>query len=295
MNALALYAKSYSTDLRRIIRLAQSVHEYNAEKLPFYVSVPSSDLGLFQNYLHGLPVQLLADEDIICSNPNISLNAYKTLPGHISQQIVKSEFWRLCDTHAYLCLDSDSIFIRPFGTQDYLSAEGIPYTVINEAQDLQHEALRRKKTSVLDNFAREAQLLQTTFQRTGKAYSFGPMPMVWHRAVWESLSKELLEPQGISFLDAILQAPLESRWYGEALLKFKAVPLLPCEPFFKVYHYAWQMDQDQKQGITNQQLARLYSGVIYQSAWERELDWPAEGGNSLSRLGRRFRRALGRI
>nr|WP_315463933.1 DUF6492 family protein [uncultured Rhodoferax sp.] len=295
MNALALYCKSYSTDLRRIMRLTQSVQENNIEKLPFYVSVPGCDLGLFQHHLHGFPVQLLADEDIIRNNPSISLNAYKALPGHISQQIVKSEFWRLCDTQAYLCLDSDSVFIRPFGQHDYVSAEGIPYTVINEAQDLQHEALRRQKMSVLDNFAREAQLLQTTFQRAGKAYSFGPMPMVWHRAVWESLSKELLEPQGINFLDAILQAPLESRWYGEALLKFKAVPLLPCEPFFKVYHYAWQLDQDQKQGITKQQLARLYSGVIYQSAWERELDWPAEGGNTMSRFGRRIRRALGRI
>lgn len=85
----------------------------------------------------------------------------------------------------------------------------------------------------------------------------------------------------MSLLDAILLAPLESRWYGEALLRYQAIPLMPCQPLFKVYHYAWQLDQ-------------LYSGVIYQSAWEREMDWPREGGNWSSRLARRLRRRLGR-
>jgi hypothetical protein len=295
VTSLVLYCKSYRTDLKRVLRLAQSVRDYNTEGLSFFVSVPTVDLDLFRVELEGLDVILLADEDIIRENSQISLDKFQTLPGHITQQIVKSEFWRVCDTLTYLCLDSDSLFIRPFTSHDFIDSEGIPYTVINEAQELQLEALRRGKSDLLDNFAREAQILQGYFNREGKHYSFGPMPMVWHRAVWESLDEEYLKPRALSFLDAILQAPLESRWYGEALLKFKAVPLLPCEPFFKVYHYAWQLDQDQKQSITNQQLARLYTGVIYQSAWERELDWPAEGGNTMSRFGRRLRRTLGRI
>ena len=119
--------------------------------------------------------------------------------------------------------------------------------------------------------------------------------MVWHRAVWESLDAQYLKPKGLSFMDAILLAPLESRWYGEALLKFHAIQLLPCEPFFRVYHYAWQKDLDSRLGISNEQLAQIYSGVIYQSSWEREMDWPSEGGNKLSWLARRLRRKLGRV
>jgi hypothetical protein len=91
-------------------------------------------------------------------------------------------------------------------------------------------------------------------------------------------------------------APIESRWYGEALLNFKAVPLLPCQAIFKVYHYAWQLNQDQKKfGVTPEKLAQIYCGIIYQSAWEREMDWPEEGGGFWSRTGRRIRRKLGRI
>jgi hypothetical protein len=295
VKTLVLYCKSYRTDLKRVIRLAESVTKFNAEKLDFFVSVPSVDLELFRAELKAFGIILISDEEVIKKNSNISLDLFQNLPGHIAQQIVKSEFWRVCEESSYLCLDSDSFFIRPFFSNDFINNEGIPYTVINEAQELQLEALRLGKPEVIDNFIRESKLLMNYFQREGKNYSFGPMPMAWHRAVWESLDEAYLKPRGLSFMDAILKAPLESRWYGEALLKFKAVPLLPCEPFFKVYHYAWQLDKDQKQGVTQQHLARLYSGVIYQSAWERELDWPAEGGHAMSRFGRRLRRTLGRM
>jgi hypothetical protein len=85
------------------------------------------------------------------------------------------------------------------------------------------------------------------------------------------------------------------RWYGEALLKYRAIDLLPSQPFFKMYHYAWQQKKDRREGIDIKQLANLYCGVVYQSAWEREMDWPSEGGNWLSHMARRLRRGLGRM
>ncbi len=120
------------------------------------------------------------------------------------------------------------------------------------------------------------------------------MPLVWHRAVWESLDQNYFQPRGMSFAHAIAMAPLESRWYGEAHLKYQAIPLVPTEQFFKVYHYAWQLDKDLRNGLGVEAFAQLYSGVIYQSSWDRELDWPREGGNWLSRQGRRMRRYLER-
>jgi hypothetical protein len=217
------------------------------------------------------------------------------LPGNITQQIVKSEFWRLGISDAYLCLDSDSLFIRPFSMLDYMHPNGTPYFVMSEAQSFMDQALSLRKTNVINNFYRESALFQQIFQREGKAYSFGPMPIVWHRAVWESLENQYLKPRGMNFVDAIMQAPLESRWYGEALLKYKAIEMVTAEPFFKVYHYAWQLDADRRRGVGAAELAQLYSGVIYQSSWERGMDWPQEGGSVWSRWGRRIKRKLGRI
>lgn len=294
MTRLALYCKSYSTDLRRVLRLAATIKRYNHRRIPFYVSVPQAEYTLFAEHLANYDVQILSDEDILRASPRIALDQVQAMKGSAAQQVVKSEFWRLnlCDT--YLCLDSDAVFIRPFDVTDFVTADGTPYTVLDEAHDLLEAALHRRQDRIATAFASEAQLVQDLFFRKGRAYSFGPFPLVWHRAVWESLDQRYLQPRGMNFADAITHAPIESRWYGEALLAYKAVPLLPCQALFKVYHYAWQYEHDRRQKIGVEELAQLYCGVIYQSAWERDMDWPREGGNALSRVGRQLRRLLGR-
>nr|WP_315848239.1 DUF6492 family protein [uncultured Rhodoferax sp.] len=295
MIPLALYCKSYSTDLRRVVRLAQSIRQYNADQLPFYVSTTRAELPLFREHLQDLVTDLIADEDILDASPRINRDHVAGMPGSTYQQVVKSEFWRLGLSQSYLCLDSDALFIRLFNTADFLAPDGTPYTMLDEAHDLLEDALRHKRERVVTAFHREADLMQALFGRSGRRYSFGPFPLVWHRAVWESLDEQYLRPRGMSFAEAIAQAPIESRWYGEALLAYKAIPLLPCQALFKVYHYAWQYDQDQRKGVGPKDLSQFYCGMIFQSAWERHMDWPSEGGSWFSKFGRRLRRCLGRI
>ena len=292
MTALALYCKSYRTDMKRVIRLAASVEKFNRDALPFYISVPEEDLNLFKAHLTRQNTTIISDESIISSSPRISTDQIKAMPGRLSQQVIKSEFWRLGASTSYLCLDSDAFFIRPFYKKDFISEEGVPYTMLDEARDLLEAALKTKKTRIVKAFQQESDLLQSIFNRTGRRYSFGPFPLVWHHSVWQKLDENYLKPNNMNLADAITLAPIESRWYGEALLAYKPIPLLPCQALFKVYHYAWQLDSEK---LTVPQLAELYCGVIYQSAWEREMDWPQEGGNKLSKIGRRARRLLGRI
>jgi len=295
MTPLVLYCKSYRTDLRRVLRLAESIRTHNVEQIPFYVSVPRQDLALFRDQLAGHTLELLADEDILqAAQPGVAEQVAR-MPGYLAQQVVKSEFWRLGHAQAYVCIDSDAFFIRPIRRNDFIAADGGPYTMMDEAHDLLEGALQHKRQRILDGFVHEADLVQGLFGRQGRRYSFGPFPLVWHRDVWQSLDARYLLPRAMTLADAIEQAPIESRWYGEALLAWQAVPLRPCQALFKVYHYAWQYDRDLRIGVTPAKLAQLYCGVIHQSAWERELDWPQEGGNMLSRLGRRLRRKLGRI
>lgn len=295
MSSLALYCKSYSTDLRRVMRLVESIEQFNQTGIPVYVSVPEAELPLFKKHIGATSAQLISDESILRASPRIDTNKVAHMHGAVAQQVVKSEFWRLGLADAYVCLDSDAVFIRPFTAQDFLAPDGYPYTVLDEAHDLLEGAMQHDRPRIVDNFVREAALMQQTFGRQGRRYSFGPFPLVWHRKVWESLDSNYLQPRTMSFADAIAQAPIESRWYGEALLAYQAIPLHPCQALFKVYHYGWQLDREMRQGITQKQLAKLYCGVIYQSAWEREMDWPSEGGGWLSIFGRRLRRRLGRI
>ncbi len=69
MKKLILYCKSYKNDVLRVKRLAVSIAKYNVKQIPFYVSVPTADMPLFQKILAGENVTLLEDEAIICANP----------------------------------------------------------------------------------------------------------------------------------------------------------------------------------------------------------------------------------
>jgi len=295
MKPFVLYCKSYRTDILRVERLCKSVNKFNLDNLPFYVTCPTSDLALFNERLHGLGATIVSDEEILSLSRDLDLTSIADLPGSITQQIVKSEFWRLGISESALCLDSDAIFIRPFAQADFIDESGVPFTVIDEAHELLEEAIRKRKQRVIDAYNKDADKIQNLFERKGRRYNYGPMPLVWHRSVWESLEEKYLRPRNMNFADAIRMAPSEIRWYGEALLRFGAIPLRPCQSLFKVYHYAWEHDRDRKAGVTTENLASLYIGVIYQSAWERNLDWPSEGGNFMSRLGRTIRRSMGRI
>ncbi len=294
-STVVLYCKSYRTDLKRTCRLAQSIVNFNTEKIPFYVSTPREDFDLFREHLSGLNVNLIDDDSIIRANPGIDAQKLARLPGGQSQQIIKSEFWRLGLSDSYVCLDSDSFFIRPFDKREFLSADGTPFTIINEGHDLLDLSLRTGNTSVIDDFFRESESFKKIFERIGPSYSYGPNPLIWHRAVWESLEKNFLAKRGISFLEATLMNALDANWYGEALLKYKAIPIIPRESLFKVYHYAWQLDLDRKNRVTTDELTKLYCGVIHQSAWDRQMDWPREAGSLGSRIARRLKRLLGRI
>lgn len=296
MIPFVLYCKSYRTDLKRLLRLAESVKKFNVEKIPFYVSVPRADFMLFSEELKGYDLQVLADEDILRASPRLDIANIEAMPGNLSQQVVKSEFWRLGISDSYLCLDSDAIFIRPFGINDYIHIPTMtPYTVISEAHDLMEAALANNKSHVFTNFVEESQTVKSLFGRHGKDYSFGPMPMVWNKLVWQDLEKRFLIPRNMNFADAISFAPLESRWYGEALLAFRSIQILPSEAFFKVFHYAWQYEKFSQNRNALNSLTNLYSGIILQSSWDREMDWPSERGSFSSQFFYRIKRHLGRV
>jgi hypothetical protein len=292
---IVLFCKSYSKDLYRTLRLARSIDQFNTENLPFYISVPSEDMALFTEHLLDTSARIICDDSIILSNPKHDLQKIKALHGGTSQQIIKSEFWRLGISDNYLCIDSDSMFIGEFGAANFMADSETPYTVIDEGKELLNEALENNKKNFIQNFFNESENFKALFSRAGKRYSFGPNPVIWNTKVWQSLEERYLAPNHLSFYEATLKNPIDLNWYGEALLKYKVIPLMPSQPLFKVFAFAWQYDKYVKKKISNKDLSEIYLGVIYQSAWERNMDWPSESGTLASRLARRVRRFLGRM
>jgi hypothetical protein len=246
--------------------LVKSVRQFNHDGLPFYISVPNDDLKLFQNRMSNESIIFVTDEEIIRANPDLDINAYKSLPGHLSQQIVKSEFWRINPEGNYICVDSDSRFIRKFSAQDFLSPDGNPYTVLHEGKDYLTFCTAHRIENAEQSFRDTALAMQCFFGRKGPLYNFGPFPVIWNRNVWQALSL-FLANRGETIVDAILHLPHEASWYGETLLRLQTIPLIPIEPVFKAYLHYEQFEYDQKIGISEKVLSQYFSGVVYQSNW----------------------------
>lgn len=272
METLVLYCKSYKNDVLRATALAKSIQRFNTDNLPFYLSVPAADLALFEEHFEGLTCRLLPDEDILLANPLHSRDLMNAMPGGQLQQVVKSEFWRLEISRNYLMLDSDAYFIRPFSLEDFMFDEETPYTVMHEGKDILDFAARRGMKKIKDNYTRDRIQGKLYFKRPGRIYNFGPIPTICSALVWQALAEQYAEPHGKSFAELIREYPNEMLWYGEALLAYAPIRLMPVEPLFKVYHYSEQYTESVGLGETEETIAENYLGIIKQSNWDYSLD-----------------------
>ena len=259
MHKLVLYCKSYDKDVHRAKTLLQSVSDYNADKLPFYISVPSSDIELFKKVLGTDGYILIPDEEIDLENA-----------GWKGQQIVKSQFWKLGLCENYVCVDSDCFFIKPFYAKDFMFDEQTPYTICHEYKSFFEfiDKIPALPFDPYESFLKERMHIMELFGRTGAIYDFGPGPTIWSSKVWSSLEEGYIEPNELKFSDLIQVNGSEFTWYGEWLLHSQAIRLMPKGPLFKNYHYPHQYDFDKHYNYDLEKISKLYLGVGMQSIYQ---------------------------
>jgi hypothetical protein len=269
----------------RARRMAESIERFNADNIPLYVCVPSTDLNNFQQCFGDIPAYFLTDEQILSKTCDI----YGPLPRDFStdlfQQLIKLEFWRMGLCENYLWIDSDSYFIKTFHRENFFHDESTPYTVQHLAQDLLGFAARTKNKKITRDFENMAIKFQKLFHRSGPLYDFGCSPLLWSCKVLKSLAEDYLKPGNKTIFTLLQEYPCEMQLYGEYLLFSKKIPLVPIDPLFKVYHYAKQFFEAQMQGESEFSLAKQYLGVVMQSYWAK---LPEQKKPPLVRLKRFF-------
>jgi hypothetical protein len=257
MHKLVLYCKSYHLDVHRAKNLLDSINKYNIDNIPFYISVPESDIDLFKKELGESNYTLLKDEDINTLNE-----------GWKGQQIVKSQFWKLGLCENYLCIDSDCVFIKDFKVSDFMFDNETPYTVCHEYKSF-FEFMDKFPLSFdpYESFVNERLQIMELFGRSGAIYDFGPGPTIWSSKVWQSLEEQYIIPNNITFADLIEANGSEFTWYGEWLLHSQVIRLIPKGPLFKNYHYPHQYDFDKQTNYTTEKISKLYLGIGLQSIY----------------------------
>lgn len=127
---------SYRGDFERFRFLRRTVLEYSKEVIPHVVAVPRRDLELFKTLLpHDPALRIVAKNDylprkyypkwwfdFICGIAPFAswrLRRHAGRPGWIRQQVVKLSAADISPAETIVAVDSDTIFIRPFGVSDF--------------------------------------------------------------------------------------------------------------------------------------------------------------------------------
>ncbi len=262
-NTLILFVKTYKPDFESTKKLLASIEKHNKEHIPVFISVNDADFDFFATHIHGYPV--LKDSQIYFSD---NKNGWRY------QQIIKANVYRLGICENYLCIDSDSEFIRDFYYADFMYDDKTPYTIMHESKSF----LEGVENIGLDSeniFFKEAlRATRPLFGNKGKEWDYGPSPYLWNCKVWEHLIEVYLKEQNKSFEDFFhdidrVTSPSECVIYGEYLLKTRLIDIYPIEGLFKVYHYEKQYNLEKKFYDT-EKLKKNYYGVIFQSNWQKK-------------------------
>ena len=290
MKDIVLYCKSYRKDFLRLKRLLQSITQFNVDHIPFYISTSSADKDLLVEIVGSKGYEWVSDESIIQANLVAPAGIAENKSGSLTQQIVKSEFWRLGLCENYVCLDSDCIFIKDFLRSDFLAADGNPYTVIYQNKEYFQLAVDRGFTKAPQQLMAEGDRVKRLFVRQGPNYYCPCPPFIWSAKVWQSLEESDLKPRDMTFWDLCTPEHPETLLYLEALLNFKAIPLYPIEQLFRIYYYDWHHYLLRRIGETPAKLKEHYLGVIYQSSWDLSLDYGASQKSIFSRALKKLKR-----
>jgi hypothetical protein len=270
-NKIVLYCKTYRNDIDRVAKLVESINKYNIDNIPFYISIPNSDLEIFkQRNFHN--VHLITDEFI---NSNENLYNRDILPRLLAFS-TRLNIWMTELADNYMCLDADAFFIRPFSIADFMYDDNTPYTVMHEQKELfswtscnQTQFRHNPKNS----FKRNRSVIMDIFGRTGKQYDFGPNPIVMNSQVLQDFNTEYLTPNNLTTEDIIQVSSDEYTWYGESLLAFNSIKLMPCEPLFKVFHYGQQYIEYKQRNVTLEMISENYMGIIMQSNFNGPIEY----------------------
>jgi hypothetical protein len=285
----AVFCKSFRRDLERCARLYESFERYAEPALRFVLSVPEADRALFTERLGRGRVDVTTDEQILGRRLRQSWR---------TQQIVKLQAFRLAFADAWLVVDSDFAFIRPFGKSDFVRDDGAVALAASRFLHLfdQHgdrvlrylegkhdpETLSTEQARALAPRSKQARRIpwgyrivdaiqksslesrlariRNLFQRSGPELHYLPSP-IWTTDSLASLEREFLRPRGLGFEDLIRYSPWEGTWVGEWEI-FRGLPgRFVAESFFLHFASDAAIERARTAGVTTADFAKRYVGL----------------------------------
>lgn len=264
MNKFCMYCKTYSGDFDRFKILLESFNKFNKENINLYVSVTEAEIEQFLQFQSDT-VKVISDESY--AKPYLATQTrYGFSVGYVNQEICKLCFWEAGFCENYLCLDSDSFFIRDFYISDFMANENTPYSVLVMDKDLSTEKYYK---DWWDGRQKEIRKIYGYVGLNDKRYRTCHNTQVFSIKVLQSLKNDFMKSKNLDYKDLIEISPFEFTWYNVWLQKSEMIDIIAVEPFFKMFHVRIEYILHRIKMITKDDLARAYVGVILNSNWEK--------------------------
>ena len=260
MHRLGVLLKSYGKDLHHAQRMIETFHRHNKDDLSLFIVVPDEDEQLFRP-LVGKNTQLLLESEFVGYLVDEPL--WDLRPGYINQEIIKLAFWERGLTENYFCADSELVFVRDFGYDDFMADEVTPFTVLVEDNELKVEP--RYYEQHWEGRERHLRRIQELVGLEDRRLLTCHGHQVMSSDVMASLKKDFMEPRGWSYADLLRESPYEFSWYNFWLQKSQVIPIVQREPLVKTFHNRIQELEYAISGVTIVDIARAYVGVVANS------------------------------
>lgn len=258
-----MFCKTYSGDLERFKIMIDSFNRYNFDNIKMYVSVPETDLKIFEKY-KSHNVCLLSDESYAGKYFADKTNHGFSL-GYFNQEICKLAFWETGTSKNYLALDADAQFIRPFYVSDFMADNETPYTVLVQDKDLLIEKHYYE-------YGKERQCyiekIYNTVGLNDKRYRTCHGMQVLNSKVLKSLKDDFMS-KSYTYKDLVEIAPFEFTWYNAWFQKCALVKELAVEPFFKVFHMREDYLYSRAKCLDINDYKKQYVGIVLNGNWNK--------------------------
>ena len=259
--------KTYKNDFLYVRRLIKSFNKYNRDNITLFILAPRVQLDELINSCRNElcdDIIILAEEEY-CKHL-VSENIHGFSPGYVNQQIIKLSFWEnnLCDN--YMCIDSDSIFIRDFHINDFMFDRDTPYSVLFEDNALKSDPVYYQSFWI----EREQNIkkIQAEVGLPGNKMITCHGFQIFSKKVLIDFKTNFMDIKGYSYSALIEISPYEFSWYNFWLQKAKPIDIHFCDEFFHYYHMAHQHIYAVLSGITINDLARSYVGIVLNSNFQ---------------------------
>lgn len=276
---LVIFCKTFKRDIDCFIIQALSIKKHNIENIPYYISVPTEDIDIFEELKekYKLTYSILADEEI---SQLVKENEYDNKAfnvNYINQQLVKFEFSKTNIAKHYIVLDGDCYFIKNFVASDFLLDSDTPYMPLTEGNKGDRLLFQLYNNNdycswnhKIKNNEKEPATSQEFIGREGKYYTLEMPYIITSSYIMDFENNFLKNKKHMTLKETLIKYPCEMQLYVDYVL-YKKFKYQACNAFFLPNHHETMYQISRWLGFDEDIIANNYLGILMNKGYVKSL------------------------